>query len=210
MFKAGAIIVATGFLSWVGSSYALDFDFVGAFSKDKDIATFNFTVGTDSAISIYSSSWKENNGFEPLLTIFTEDGTKINQAWGYDYPDDLDFNYNAYINELDAGNYIATVTQFYNISKSDYLTEGFEYDNNPHFTSDPNYTLGVYTATQLDFNGTDGSARNGSYSIHFLNVVAATQATQVPDGGSSLGLLSLGLFGIGTLRRNKNQHITDR
>ena len=196
-----ATLLATG-----APAFALDFDFSGSFSKDNDIAQFNFTVGADSSITIFSSSW-DDGGFDPILAIWNagtgalileqDDGENIGSTFsnGVEYTHG---NWDSYYTQfLLAGNYIATVAQYDNFAAGSNLSDGFDYDDDPDFTT--------AFGPQPYFNGVlnDNDARSGDYVFHILNVSEAAHQPPpaVPEAGSTLAILSCGVMGLALLRR---------
>lgn len=187
---------------------AADFDFSGTFRQDNDIAQFNFTVGVDSTVTVFSSSW-DDGGFDPILAIWTGGGSLMAQQddggnTGSTMSNAVSYTHGTwdsyYTVFLTAGNYIATVAQYNNFSVSANLADGFQQDGNPNFTFDQNYG----GATQPLFNGVwdNNDPRTGNYVFHILNVAEAThQPPGVPDHASTLGLLGLAFVGVASLRR---------
>ena len=57
---------------------AQDFDFSGVFQYDNDVVRLNFTVGQDSTITIFSSSW-DDGGFDPILAIWNNAGAYVSE-----------------------------------------------------------------------------------------------------------------------------------
>jgi hypothetical protein len=47
-------------------------------TNDNDVLSFNFTVASDSNITIFSSSW-DDDGFDPILAIWDSLGNLINE-----------------------------------------------------------------------------------------------------------------------------------
>ena len=201
-------LLATTLLASGVPTFALDFDFSGTFSRDNDIAQFNFTVGSDSTITIFSSSW-DDGGFDPILAIWDagtgnliqqqDDGLNSGSTFsnGTSYDHGIWDSY--YTQFLSAGNYIATVAQYNNFAAGGNLSNGFVHDGDPNFTS--------AFGSQTYFNGVFGSPnpdpRNGNYAFHILNVAEATHQPPpaVPEAGSTFAILSAALAGLGLLRR---------
>jgi hypothetical protein len=204
-------------LAVASSASALDFDFSGTFTKDNDVALFYFTVGDaapSSMVTVFSSSWLTANppqGFDPILAIWTDTGVKLAEQddggyVGSTLSNGVSYDHGTwdsyYTVTLTPGDYIATVGQFDNFSKTSNLADGFRWDgaDNDNFTWDQNYG----GRTQPYFNGVwdDSDGRSPNYEFHLLNVAAAThRPPPVPDTGSTLGLLSLAIGGAFALRR---------
>ncbi|MCC6234219.1 MAG: DVUA0089 family protein [Verrucomicrobiales bacterium] len=212
-------IAALAGLAVIIPTQALDFDFSGTFTKDNDIAKFNFTVGGvgPSTVKVFSSSWLYANagvgqplgGFDPILAIWKADGTLMAQQDDGGVAGTTDSNGTSYSHgvwdsyysvSLAPGNYIATVGQFDNFAVGTQLSQGFRYDGNDNFTFDGGYG----GATQPYFNGVwdSNDPRTGNYAFHLLNVGAAThEPPRLPDTGSSLAMLVAVVGGLAGLRR---------
>jgi hypothetical protein len=183
------------------SAVTQDFDFTGTFSHDNDIARFYFSVGADSTIKVFSSSWVQG-GFDPILAIWNASGQLLAQqddggntgstmSGGTSYAHgDWDSYYSVY---LTAGTYSATIGQYDNFAVGLNITQGFTYDANPTFTY--NYS-GHYAPY---FNSVDGTVDTGNYAFHILNVESASGGT-VPDAACTLSLLSLAFAGLAAVR----------
>lgn len=190
------------------SAFALDLSFSGNFQKDNDVALFNFSISSDRVITVFSSSW-DDGGFDPILGIWDSAGNRLSEQddghnTGTTSVNGTDFTHGTwdsyYTVNLAAGSYIASVTQFDNFSVSALLADGFRYDGAPNFTFTQGYGPQPY------FNGVQSSndARTGNYVFHLLNVDNAThQPPTVPDGASTVGLLSAAVAGMAMLRRRR-------
>lgn len=188
MRKSFIFVLVLGllFLGFAGNSFALDFDFSGTFQLDNDISLLNFSVGSDSTITIFSSSW-DDGGFDPILAVWDslgnlmsqqDDGhtvgSTISNGVSYDHGS-WDSYYNVF---LSSGNYVASIAEFNNFAVGTTLAQGFQNDANPNFTFDQNYG----GATQPYFNGvwSSNDPRTGAWVFHILNVASATQEER-PD-----------------------------
>lgn len=203
------VLLAAGLISAVASVRAADYDFSGNFTKDNDIATFNFTVGAPSTVTVFSSSWV-SGGFDPILAIWDSSGNLMAQQDDGHFIGQLQSNgvwYNVgywdsdYAVALNAGDYIATVAEYSNFAVGSLLSQGFTYDSVPHFT----FTNGW--GSQPDFNGVwsiPNDPRTSDYAFHLLNVESATQHPPgVPDSASTAAMLGLGLVSLALAKRRK-------
>lgn len=195
-------------LGTASSALAVDLTFSGSFSKDNDVALFNFVVGIPSSVTVFSSSW-DDGGFDPILAIWDGAGNLVNEQDDGHNIGSTEVNGTPYTHgnwdsyytvNLVAGTYTASVTQYANFANSGLLSGGFQQDGNPNFTFDLGYGPQPY------FNGVlnDNDARTGQYVFHLLNVESAThRPPSVPDGASTVGLLTAALGGMVALRRRR-------
>jgi len=197
---AVALAVSICSLPATPSLAAIDLDFSGSFTQDNEIVLRGFTVGTDRTVTVFSSSW-DDGGLDPILAIWNASGTKVaeqddgqyvgstrsNGVW-YDHGF-WDCFFDVF---LVAGDYTASVGQYDNFALGANLSDGFEYDGDPHFTT----ALGL----QPDFNGawadeanpaeTDSNgnwihfndSRTSGWVFHILNVGDASDVIPEPTG----------------------------
>jgi len=203
--------VLSAFLLFPGSSSAAiqDFDFSGNFQNDNDVLLLNFTVGTQSNITIFSSSW-DDGGFDPILAIWDsagifvtgqDDGGNVGSTLSngvlYDHGTwDSYFSVN-----LASGSYTASITQYDNFWNGNNLSDGFTHDGNPNFTFD----LGFGGATQPMFNGVWDSIdpRTSAWAFHILDVEDA--GVVIPEPATFIVWSLLGAIGVaaGLYRRRR-------
>lgn len=192
-------------------SQAIDFDFIGTFTKDNDVVGLSFTVGAPSTVTVFSSSWV-SGGFDPILAIWDSSGNQMAQQddghnVGSTPSNGIFYNHGTwdsyYQVNLAAGTYLATIAQYNNFSVNTILSNGFIHDG----AAGENFTFvnGYGGATQPLFNGVwdSNDPRTGNWEFHILNVASASQIPPpgVPDGGSTAGFLILAMTAFGLLRR---------
>ncbi len=216
---AGLTLIAS--IVTTSAAQAADFDFSGTFQQDNDVALFNFTVGQDSEVTLFSSSWLYGNpapgqkigGFDPILALFDSSGNLISQQddgenIGSTISNGVSYNHgiwDSYFTQvLTAGSYIVSIGQFDNFAVGTNLSQGFIYDSNPNFTFDSDYG----GATQPLFNGVwdNNDPRTGNWEFHVLNVNQATTPTEpIPEPASMLGILAFSALSGRKLWQRKQQ-----
>ena len=197
-----ATFLAIGCLCSAGTTYAIDFDFSGAFINDNDIVQLGFSVGSPSNVTIFSSSWLDFNngmGFDPILAIWDSAGGLVQQQddggnVGSTLSNGVLYNHGVwdsyFTTLLPAGSFTATIGQYDNFAAGTNLADGFVHDANPNFAG--------------GFVDNTGDQRTPNWEFHILNVDSATGGgggTNVPDGGITGILLGLSCLGIGFARR---------
>lgn len=187
--------------------FATDFDFEDVFVHDNDVASVWFTVGADSFVTVFTSSWiqgepssevpQEMLGFDPVVGIWdatTGDlwalgdnggsvGNMLSNGVSYAFGVwDVYFQV-----PLSAGDYEATVTQSDNNPQGTSRSDGFKYDSGPD-----DFTAGWGPGDRFNgIWGRDGDdPRNGNWALHITNVNAA-QTVPEPSTWVLLGLAGL-------------------
>lgn len=213
MRKSLAAGFLVGVLSLSGNAIAIpmDFDFSGTFANDNDVVLLDFSVGVDSTITIFSSSWGDDlgdgtgyvagAGFDPILAIWNSSGNLVAQQddgviEGTTQSNGVDYTHGVWDSFFDvfltAGDYTASITQFNNFAAGTSLSDGFIHDGNPNFTFD----LGFGTAPLFNGVWSTTDTRTGDWEFHILNVESASQ---VPEP-ATLALVGIGLAGLGYRR----------
>ena len=198
-------LVAVALFGIASLARADNISFTGNFTYDNDVQRFNFTLTEASTVTLRSWSYAggvnaagqtiQRGGFDPILALFSADGTRIGEqddADCSDVPADevtrscFDVNFTS---ELAAGNYIVTVQQFDNFSLGN-LGAGFEFDG----IANRNFRDGF-----VDVNG---DKRDSHWAFDILNVTSAEIPDEVPEP-ASMALLAAGVAGLGLARRRK-------
>ena len=197
-------------------THAADFDFSGVFTSDNDIDLLDFTVGSASTITIFSSSWGDDNaatsgyvagwGFDPILAVWDSSGNLLaQQDDGHNVGSTLsngvsythghwDSYYDVF---LSPGDYTASIGQYDNFAAGSNLSDGFFHDGDTDFTT--------AFGSQPLFNGVWSSddARTGNWDFHILNVASASGPGDPIPEPATLLLLGSGLVGLAAARRKK-------
>lgn len=111
---------------------AVDIDFDGIFTKDNDKVYLNFSVSSQSRVTIFSSSWlygkppsgASPGGFDPMLTIWDGNGVFLRgqddgNREGTEASNGFIYNYGVwdsyFLLDLSPGEYTAVITQYDNL-----------------------------------------------------------------------------------------------
>lgn len=198
MKTINAAILAIGFVA--GSAHAADFSFTGKFTNDNEVQEFDFAVagpGADVTLRTWSYAGGTNaagdeiarGGFDPIVTLFNastgafvaanDDGANVN----VDPVNGIPFD-SFLMQNLNAGTYKATVTQFSSFANGPLLIDGFDGTGQTNFGS-----------------------RDSQWAFDVLNVesasVGASYISPIPEPESyALLLAGLGLLGF-VARRGK-------
>ena len=173
-------IAATALALSVGSVSAAtqNFSFVGNFSGDADVQSFNFSIGSVSNVTLRSYSYAGGTmadgtivaagGFDPILALWDSAGNLIQQY--DDGPDPVpsdpftgsQFDTNLTLFGLAAGDYTATIAQYANFAGST-LASGFS-------ESDPFFTALYYGCSNGQFCDVNSDNRGSYWAFDVLGV----------------------------------------
>lgn len=192
-----------------------NFSFTGNFSFDNDVQLLKFSVAETSTVTIRTYSYAGGTmadgsvisagGFDPTINLWDGDGNYIDD-YG-DGPEDVpvdpvtEGNFDVYaIVELDPGDYIISLTQYYNDPESDFLSDGFDQAN-------PFYTNNRYPCSNgvfCDYDESDtGFNRTSFWALDVLNVESAEAQTSVVPLPAALPLMLSGLAFTGLIARRR-------
>ena len=206
MKKILSVVVLASCLTAATTTFSAEIDFSGNFLHDNDVLRFNFSVGLPGVVTVFSSSWI-NGGFDPILAIWDSAGNQIEEqddggVVGSRQSNSVFYNYgefDSFLNiNLAVGDYIATLTQYDNLSVSTLLADGFLRDADPLFTAVFGCSNGSFCEGSLvDSNNNPVEPnRTSDWELHFLNVDNATLNTvPEPSGLIFVGLAGLALVG---------------
>lgn len=202
MKTVNAAILAIGFVA--GSAHATDFSFAGNFTNDNQVQEFNFAIAgpaTDVTLRTWSYAGGTNaagdeiarGGFDPVVTLFnasTGDYIAADDDGGSNVATDPNsgFAYDSFLmDNLAAGNYTATLTQYDSFASGSLLTDGFSGSGHTNFGS-----------------------RDSHWAFDILNAESASAGASyispIPEPESyALLLAGLGLIGFMVRRRDKLQ-----
>lgn len=200
------------------------FNFSGTFAQDSDIQFFTFTLsGPTSSLLISTSSFANDNGFFPLISLWNSSGINMGNPPGVTTgiangtPGDLSWDYD--LSGLALGSHTFYLGLYVNPNVPDGnggdLPGGvpdssiFHYNDLgvDEFTGD-NYCSGSHSGSFYILTPTDCAQRSGAWALS----ITSTQATSaspwpVPSGTApepaSLGLALAGLLGFAPFVRRR-------
>jgi hypothetical protein len=186
----------------------------GFFSRDDEVRAFEFTIATDSLVTIETVSYgggdlvgfgfaDPGGGFDPIISLFDSAGLFLDE----DDDDDDGLGstnadvvtgeaFDAFLQPvLAAGTYTLVITQFDNFFLGvvgDHISAGFEFVGDPFFTS----IFGCGAGQFCDVSAPSDSRVN-RFSFNL-------SAVSVPEP-TALALLGFGLLGVGMAYRRRQQ-----
>ena len=174
----GAMVTTLGIS---GTAHAADFSLRGAFDQDADVTLFNFSLDTESTVTLRTYSYAggiqadgtivEAGGFDPVLTLFDGDGNKLfvndDDDTGTVISDPTTGKaYDSFLEGfLAAGDYVVALTQYGNFSSGNTLEDGFNRTGN--FTGDL-FSRCEAGSTFCDFSG---NIRNNQWAFDAIGVL---------------------------------------
>ena len=203
----GAIIsVSAVSMNFIGatSAQAIDFTFTTTFDKDNDVQLVDFSIDSDRNITLFSSSW-DDGGLDPIMGLWDANGDLIREqddirSTGSIFSNGVEYDYGVWDNNftefLVAGSYTVSIGQFDNVASGSNLGDGFVHDGpgNENFTAE-------FGCTQGSFCGLNEPNDNRTNSVTF-HILGADSIQGIPEPGTVVGILAVGLFGA-TVRRVK-------
>ena len=172
-----------------------DYSYTGTLSDPNQVLLFNFTVGSDSNVTLRTYSYAggtmangtviSGGGFDPILALFDSNGLKIaenDDGSSLHVPCEAGRCYDTFLQQLlSPGTYTVSVQAYSNFAIGPNLSDGFEND------------------------GTFGG-RSNAWAFDILNV---SQATQVGGAVPEPATWAMMLFGFGAagvaLRRQRRK-----
>jgi hypothetical protein len=175
--------LAIGVLGITSSAKAADFSFRGNFAADNTVQFFNFTVNTDSNVTLKSLSYAGGTqadgtvisagGLDPILSVFdvstgnriaqNDDGNSSNVGTDPVTGQTYDTFLQTFVNP---GQYTVAVSQYDNFAGEN-LSDPFPNADQRNFTNQFNCSAGQF----CDFTG---DSRTNFWAFDILNVNLAT------------------------------------
>ena len=185
----GAVVTTLGIS---GTANAADFSLRGAFAQDADVHLFDFSVVTESTVTLRTYSYGGGiqadgtviaaGGFDPVLTLFDSDGNRLffndDDDTGSVSSDPVTTQaYDSFLEGiLSAGNYTLALTQYGNFSLGTTLADGFSRTGN--FTGDT-FSRCEAGSSFCDFTG---NIRTNEWAFDALGVLPLKEADEIkPD-----------------------------
>lgn len=221
----GAMVTTLGF---GGVASAADLSFRGAFTQDDEVQLFNFSLRTDSQVTVRTYSYGGGTqsdgtviaagGFDPVLSLFNETGRFIaisdDDASGTVATDpSTGQGYDALIDVmLAAGDYTLALTQFDNFPSGANLEDGFKHDGEGNFTND--FTRCETDSSFCDFLGDVRTSQWAFDTSGFLPLLEADeekppvdepgpQPTEVPEPTATVAMALAGMLAMAKRRRSQ-------
>jgi hypothetical protein len=186
LVSALASLVVVIVASTAGWAAPMDFSFTGTFSADDEVQTFNFTANGASTITLRTYSYAGGTqadgnvvsagGFDPILALFDSTGLLIDQNDDGDGPPDSCFvpadpatseEYDTcLVSMLPAGDYTVAIMQFDNFASGPNLSDGFDQQGDPTFTS-------LFGCSNDQFCDVEGDNRTNFWAFDILGVEQA-------------------------------------
>lgn len=224
----GAMVTTLGFGS-VAS--AADLSFRGTFTQDNDVHLFDFSVVTESTVTIRTYSYGGGTqadgtviaagGFDTSLSLFDSTGRYIavnddDTSATVAQDPTTGQRYDALLEQvLAVGDYTLALTQYNNFAAGGNLTEGFSQENNSSFTSD--FENCTTDSLFCDFTG---DIRTNEWAFDAFGVEPLSEAdeekenppvvieepedsTSVPEPTATVAIALAGMLAMKKRRRDK-------
>lgn len=205
LFKTLVILTLAAF-----SAQAANLTFSGNFTHDDDVQLLNFSLGTDSIVTLRTWSYAggintagntvARGGFDPVISLFTSVGNVIGQNddgyCGSVAADAVSGQcWDAFLQiSLTSGSYTVAVTQADNYAVGPTLSDGFTESGQGNFTtafgSCPNFN---------DLSGALNNCRDGHWAVEILGIDSGGPSPVVPEPAIPFEI-AIGLALIATLR----------
>ena len=203
------------------NGYGANVSFTGTFAQDADTRFFQLNLASPSTVTLLTYSYGgginsagstiARGGFEPVLGLFSGLGTllRTSEPNGTCPPQTADsvtgLCVDAYIQQnLSAGVYFASLTEFFNVPVGPMLSNGFLQAGTGNFTGP---TCSVTNGSFLDETC---NQRANRFALDILGVTSATAISGTPTAipePSTLGLIALPLVYYAARLRKRRLHV---
>ncbi|MGD1952667.1 MAG: DVUA0089 family protein [Leptolyngbyaceae cyanobacterium] len=217
----GAMVATVGMSS---AALAVDFSFRGTFAQDDDVHLFDFSVATESTITLRTYSYAggtqadgtgvDAGGFDPVLSLFNADGDLIflsddDESGTVAADPTTSQTYDSFLEiDLLAGEYTLALTQYGNFSNTTNLEDGFSQEGNGNYTS--NFSRCTTDSAFCDFTG---DVRTNEWAFDAIGVTPISEPddkeppvdppAKVPEPTTTAALAVVGLGALVKCRRKK-------
>ena len=172
-------------LALCGTANAGLLHFEGMITGYTDVVVTQFVVESDQVVSAWTDSFDSGANFDPITSLWTNDGT--------------------YITGNDDNSSISPSTQtYFDSGIQQFLTAGTYYFTISVFNNFPDSSVNLF-ANPSPFDGCDGCGYGGFYYSQWLDGVASARvitSNPVPEG-SMLAIFALGLLSLARSRKSK-------